>query len=169
MVNAGSKYSIINGIASLLLVAILQVPSRISAQNYRVSSPPCDTVVTDDGQGHRTVISIEEYVSPTCAPLYSIPIVTASALGTKPQNLLTPINNLQYTAILGEVVISSRGTSPKPITRQSFLEKIKPVKAYLLHKGENLNVMMRKNLYLCTALKISRNGHRISCCVLERL
>ena len=82
---------------------------------------------------------------------------------------LDTINNPQYTAILGEVVISSRGTSPKPIARHPLLEKIKPVKAYLLHKGENLNEMMRKNLYLCTALKISRNGHRISRSVLERL
>ena len=52
---------------------------------------------------------------------------------------LDTINNPQYTAILGEVVISSRGTSPKPIARHSLMGKIKPVKSQILHKEEHLS------------------------------
>ena len=57
---------------------------------------------------------------------------------------LDTINNLQYSAILGEDVISSRGTSPKPFARPSLLEKIKPIKSHLLHKGENQDEKMRR-------------------------
>ena len=44
------------------------------------------------------------------------------------------IYNPQYTAVYGEDVISSRGTSPKPIARHLLLEKIKPIKSHLLQK-----------------------------------
>ena len=44
------------------------------------------------------------------------------------------ISNQQYATIYGEDVISSRGTSPKPIDRHLLLEKIKPIKSQLLQK-----------------------------------
>ncbi len=57
-------YTISREIASFLSVAFLLIPGRMSGQNTRALMPPCDSVVVDDGQGHRSVTLIPQVIPP---------------------------------------------------------------------------------------------------------
>lgn len=65
MSHARSPYTIFREIAAFLSIAFLLFPGRMSAQEYRASKPPCDSVVVDDGQGHRSVTLIPQAVVPS--------------------------------------------------------------------------------------------------------